>query len=77
MTTRKWTRLPFAVPLTVEVAGRREHNSKPWRGNAATNRLKERSMNIERKPVAYGDLRGWIKALHAAGDIRQIDAEVD
>ena len=34
-------------------------------------------MNIERKPVAYGDLRGWIKALHAAGEIREIDAEVD
>src|SRR5258708_9506211 len=34
-------------------------------------------MNIERKPVAYGDLRGWIKALHAAGEIREIDAEID
>ncbi len=34
-------------------------------------------MNIERKPVAYGDLRGWIEALHAAGEIREIDAEVD
>jgi UbiD family decarboxylase len=37
----------------------------------------KRSMNIERKPVAYGDLRGWIKALHAAGEIREIDVEVD
>ena len=34
-------------------------------------------MNIERKPVAYGDLRGWIKALEDAGEIREIDAEVD
>ena len=34
-------------------------------------------MTIERKPVAYGDLRGWIAALHAAGEIREIDAEVD
>ena len=34
-------------------------------------------MNIERKPVAYGDLRGWIKALHAAGEIKEIDAEID
>ena len=34
-------------------------------------------MSIERKPVAYGDLRGWIKALHAAGEIKEIDAEVD
>src|ERR1700675_95049 len=34
-------------------------------------------MNIERKLVAYGDLRGWIKALHAAGEIREMDAEID
>ncbi len=34
-------------------------------------------MNIERKPVAYGDLRGWIKALEAAGEIKEINAEVD
>jgi len=34
-------------------------------------------MSIERKPVAYGDLRGWIKALHTAGEIREIDAVVD
>src|SRR3974377_2115872 len=39
--------------------------------------VRERAMNIERKPVAYGDLRGWIQALHAAGEIREIDAEVD
>src|SRR5262249_10096985 len=37
----------------------------------------EQAMDIERKPVAYGDLRGWIKALHAAGEIKEIDAEVD
>jgi hypothetical protein len=29
-------------PADVEVLGRREHNSKPWRGNAATNRLGKR-----------------------------------
>jgi UbiD family decarboxylase len=34
-------------------------------------------MSIKRKPVAFGDLRGWIKALDAAGELRQIDAEVD
>jgi 4-hydroxy-3-polyprenylbenzoate decarboxylase len=34
-------------------------------------------VNIERKPVAFGDLRGWIKALQAAGEITQIGAEVD
>ncbi len=31
----------------------------------------------ERKPVAYGDMRGWIKALDAAGELARIDAEVD
>src|SRR5262252_5476926 len=34
-------------------------------------------MTIERKPVAFGDLRGWIAALQAAGEFHQIDAEVD
>ena len=34
-------------------------------------------MNIERRPVAYGDLRGWIKALHAAGEIKEVNAEID
>ena len=34
-------------------------------------------MSSERKPVAFGDLRGWIKALDAAGELKQIDAEVD
>src|SRR5262249_58429644 len=31
----------------------------------------------ERKPVAFGDLRGWIKALKAQGELAEIDAEVD
>ncbi len=34
-------------------------------------------MSSERKPVAYGDLRGWMKALQGAGELQQIDAEVD
>src|SRR5712691_2559835 len=34
-------------------------------------------MTLERKPVAYGDLRGWIDALRAAGELHEIDAEVD
>lgn len=34
-------------------------------------------MNAERKPVAFGDLRGWITALKAAGELHEIDAEVD
>ena len=32
-------------------------------------------MTIKRKPVAFGDLRGWIAALEAAGEVREIDAE--
>jgi len=31
----------------------------------------------ERNPVAFGDLRGWMKALDAAGELHRIDAEVD
>jgi len=34
-------------------------------------------MTSERKPVAFGDLRGWINALRAAGELREVDAEVD
>src|SRR5262249_22407906 len=34
-------------------------------------------MTVERKPVAFGDLRGWIAALKAAGEFREIDAQVD
>src|SRR5262245_5243100 len=32
---------------------------------------------MERKPVAFGDLRGWISALKAQGELHEIDAEVD
>src|SRR5487761_2480176 len=34
-------------------------------------------MITERKPVAFGDLRGWMKALEGAGELQRIDAEVD
>src|ERR1700722_13686473 len=34
-------------------------------------------MTIKRKPVAFGDLRGWLAAREAAGELRRIDAEVD
>src|SRR3954469_25881171 len=34
-------------------------------------------MTMERKPVAYGDLRGWISALKAQGELQEIDVEVD
>src|SRR5262249_56120618 len=36
-----------------------------------------RSRVGERKPVAFGDLRGWIGALDAAGELQRINAEVD
>src|SRR6476619_5238012 len=34
-------------------------------------------MTLERKPVAYGDMRGWIDALRKAGELHEVDAEVD
>ena len=34
-------------------------------------------MTLERKPVAFGDLRGWISALKTAGELHEINAEVD
>lgn len=34
-------------------------------------------MTIKRVPVAFGDLRGWIAALKRAGELHEIDAEVD
>src|SRR5664279_6433490 len=37
----------------------------------------ENGMSLERKPVAFGDLRGWIAALKAAGELQEINAEVD
>src|SRR6266496_2674329 len=35
------------------------------------------AMSVERKPVAFGDLRGWIAALEAQGELSEINAEVD
>ena len=32
---------------------------------------------IKRKPVAFGDLRGWIAALKANDELAEVDAEVD
>jgi hypothetical protein len=34
-------------------------------------------MSVKRKPVAFGDFRGWIAALKAAGELQEIHAEVD
>jgi 4-hydroxy-3-polyprenylbenzoate decarboxylase len=42
--------------------------TRPYEGN---------QMTIERKPVAFGDMRGWIEALKAAGELREISAQVD
>ena len=32
---------------------------------------------IKRNPIAFGDLRGWIKALRKEGEIAEIDSEVN
>src|SRR6476619_8471501 len=34
-------------------------------------------MSVERNPTAFGDLRGWIDALAAHGELQEVDAEVD
>ena len=34
-------------------------------------------MTMERKPVAFGDMRGWISALRAEGELNEINALVD
>src|SRR5262245_66473184 len=34
-------------------------------------------MTLERKPIAFGDLRGWIGALKKAGELHEVNAEVD
>lgn len=34
-------------------------------------------MTVQRKPVAFGDMRGWIDALKDAGEYREVDAEVN
>src|SRR3954470_2681495 len=35
------------------------------------------AMSVARKPVVFGDLRGWIAALKTQGELAEIDAEVD
>src|SRR5205823_14297147 len=34
-------------------------------------------ISIERKPVTFGDLRGWIAAIKQQGELTEITAEVD
>ena len=38
---------------------------------------RKEDLAVERKPTAFGDLRGWIEALRAHGELQEIDAEVD
>lgn len=38
---------------------------------------KEMDQGAGRRPVAYGDLRGWLEALRREGEHRDVDAEVD
>ena len=39
--------------------------------------VRSEDMSAERRPVAFGDLRGFIEALKAQGELAEIDAEVD
>jgi len=34
-------------------------------------------MTTERRPVAFGDLRGWMRSLAAIGELHEVNAEVD
>jgi len=34
-------------------------------------------LSVERKPIAFGDLRGWIEALKSQGELQEVGAEVD
>jgi 3-polyprenyl-4-hydroxybenzoate decarboxylase len=38
---------------------------------------RKEDMAVERKPTAFGDMRGWIEALKAEGELQEIGAEVD
>src|SRR5262252_4547075 len=40
-------------------------------------RISNGPMGVRREPQAFGDQRGWIAALKAAGDLHEVDAEVD
>src|SRR6516164_3775383 len=39
--------------------------------------VRSEDMSAERRPIAFGDLRGWIAVLKAQGALAEIDAEVD
>ena len=42
----------------------------------AAGRLRAADMTLNRRPTAFGDLRGWIDALRKAGELHEVDAEV-
>ena len=63
------------APLSEQAAGARSRH----RDCAARRALccKGEIDDAERKPVAFGDMRDWMKALKRRGELREIDAEVD
>ena len=38
---------------------------------------RKEDLAVERRPTAFGDMRGWIDALRAQGELQEIGAEVD
>ena len=38
---------------------------------------RKEDMSVARTPIAFGDMRAWIAALKAQGELTEIDAEVD
>src|SRR5581483_7136812 len=38
---------------------------------------RKEDLAVERTPVAFGDMRGWIDALRAQGELQEVNAEVD
>ncbi len=38
---------------------------------------RKEDLAVERRPTAFGDMRGWMDALRAQGELQEIDAEVD
>src|SRR5262245_19190995 len=61
---------------------RRSRSSPPEKGaeeckRRACNAWRRSRMTVQRKPVAFGDLRGWMAALEAAGELRRIAGQAD
>src|SRR5262245_16648033 len=60
--------------LQQEIGARSRHRD---RASERTLCHEGQMMTVERKPVAYDGLHGWLKALEVAGEVKPIDAEVD